>query len=192
MKPLIGKSGQDESPEAEKQESDSATKSKRFIPDALAESVSGVSDPMFSGAGSIQKSDELKSSIGSDKAKWERDVFRDVLSNVNQTLRFQISLAVPLLAACVTMLNIVPPQAHQELLNDFDKWVFIPALLSIGIGYLGLEKHPHTYKKSTESIDNVEDLYRIIRYKNNTVRTVISLQALALVLMMSFVLLEYK
>src|SRR5271155_4154028 len=39
--------------------------------------------------------------------KYEFDMFRDVLSNVNNTLRFQLSLNVPLLAACITVLNIV-------------------------------------------------------------------------------------
>lgn len=82
-----------------------------------------------------------------DRQKLEYDLFRDVLSNVNQTLRFQISLAVPLMAACVTILNIVPPQQHQELLNNFDRWVFIPALISIGLGYHGLQRHWHVDKK---------------------------------------------
>jgi hypothetical protein len=133
-----------------------------------------------------------KSRLSRDRSKWERDVFLGALSNVNNTLRFQISLAIPLLAACVTMLNIVPPQAHQELLNDFDRWVFIPALLSIGVGNLGLEKHPYAEKQLSDNIDNFAGLYRLVNYKNNTVRAVIALQALALILMMTFVLLEYK
>ena len=47
------------------------------------------------------------SGMTDNELKWERDVFRDVLNNVNQTLRFQIQMAIPLLAACVTVLNII-------------------------------------------------------------------------------------
>ncbi len=48
------------------------------------------------------------SGLNQDELKREFDVFRDVLGNVNNTLRFQIQLSVTLLAACVTVLNLVP------------------------------------------------------------------------------------
>jgi hypothetical protein len=127
-----------------------------------------------------------------DKVKLEYDLFRDALSNVNQTLRFQISLAVPLMAACVTMLNIVPPQSHQELLNEFDRWVFLPALISIGMGYHGLERHWYLHRKKNQLVGDVDELYDLVQYKNRMVHIVLVLQAVALILMMTFVLLEYK
>jgi len=57
------------------------------------------------------------SGLSPDEIKREFDIFRDVLGNVNNTLRFQIQLSVTLLAACVTVLNIVPPQEHAALLK---------------------------------------------------------------------------
>ncbi len=80
--------------------------------------------------------------------KWEQDTFRDIINNVNNTLRFQIQLAVPILAGCVTSLNIVPPQEHQEFLNLYDRWVFIPVVLSMGVAYHGLEIHWGIDKKT--------------------------------------------
>ncbi len=143
-------------------------------------------------AESIDQKVEAVAQVAVVDRKYEHDHCRDALSNVNQTLRFQISLAVPLMAACVTMLNIVPPQAHQELINEFDRWVFLPALISIGIGLHGLERHWYFHKKLGQRMDDFDELYDLIRYKNKIVRIVISLQATALVLMMVFVLLEYK
>jgi hypothetical protein len=127
-----------------------------------------------------------------DEIKWERDVFRDVLSNVNQTLRFQIQMAVPLLAACVTVLNIVPPQAHQALLNDLDRWVFIPVIVSVMIAYRGLEFHWYSNTQRTKLSQDIQELYKLVKYKHRMVKIAILLQALGLVLLMVFVLLEYK
>jgi len=129
-------------------------------------------------------------SAGEGLTKWEQDVFRDILNNANNTLRFQVQLAVPLLAGCVTALNIIPPQAHQELLNLLDRWVFIPVLLSMGVAYYGLELH--WVAKPGDEPDNVNELTRLIRKKYDVVHTAIVLQAVGLVLLMVFVLLEYK
>jgi hypothetical protein len=131
-------------------------------------------------------------SMDHDEIKWERDVFRDVLSNVNQTLRFQIQMAVPLLAACVTVLNLVPPQSHQELLNDLDRWVFIPVLISVAIAYRGLEFHWYSDSQRTKLSQDIKELYKLVKYKHRMVKMAILLQALGLVLLMVFVLLEYK
>ncbi|HEY9718655.1 MAG TPA: hypothetical protein V6C69_14375 [Trichormus sp.] len=131
-------------------------------------------------------------SMDHDEIKWERDVFRDVLSNVNQTLRFQIQMAVPLLAACVTVLNLVPPQSHQELLNDLDRWVFIPVLISVAIAYRGLEFHWYSDSQRTKLSQDIKELYKLVKYKHRMVKMAILLQALGLVLLMVFVLLEYR
>ncbi|HEY9776848.1 MAG TPA: hypothetical protein V6C81_24000 [Planktothrix sp.] len=132
------------------------------------------------------------SGLTDNELKWERDVFRDVLNNANQTLRFQIQMAVPLLAGCVTVLNIVPPQAHQELLNDLDRWVFIPAILSIALAYRALEFHFYSYKNVSKLDADVHQLYKLVQYKQRMVRFSILFQALGLLLLMVFVLLEYK
>jgi hypothetical protein len=129
-------------------------------------------------------------SAGEGLTKWEQDVFRDILNNANTTLRFQVQLAVPLLAGCVTALNIIPPQAHQELLNLLDRWVFIPVLLSMGVAYYGLELH--WVAKPGDEPDNIKELTQLIRKKYDIVHTAIVLQAVGLVLLMIFVLLEYK
>jgi hypothetical protein len=129
---------------------------------------------------------------GSGISKWERDLFRDALSNVNQTLRYQISLGVPLLAACVTVLNLVPPQEHQELLNYLDKWVFIPVLVGMGVAYAGLEQWWYMDKQKSKPDDNLDSLYGIVRYKYHMVHISIFLQGLGLVLLMIFVLIEFK
>jgi hypothetical protein len=127
-----------------------------------------------------------------DDLKREFDMFRDVLNNVNSTLRFQIQLNVTLLAACVTVLNIVPPQAHQELLNDLDRWVFIPVIVSMGVGYHGLEHHWYSSKKHFKLDHDIKQLYQLVRYKHQMVRMALGLQALGLGLMMVFVLLEFQ
>jgi hypothetical protein len=131
------------------------------------------------------------SSMTADDLKREFDIFRDVLGNVNQTLRFQIQLSVTLLAACVTVLNIVPPQEHQALLNDLDRWVFMPALVSMGVGYHGLEHHWYS-RKSYKLDSDINLLYQLVRYKHRMVRIALTLQGLGLMVMMAFVLLEYK
>lgn len=127
---------------------------------------------------------------GEGLTKWEQDTFRDIINNVNNTLRFQIQLGVPLLAGCVTALNIVPPQEHQELLNLFDKWVFIPVLLSMGVGYYGLELHwGMTKGKPTDETDS---LYRLVKKKYLMVHLAILLQLAGLILLITFVVVEYK
>lgn len=133
------------------------------------------------------------SGLTPDELKREFDIFRDVLSNVNNTLRFQIQLGVPLLAGCVTVLNIVPPQQHQELLNELDRWVFIPAIASMVIGYRALEFHYYAkaVKKRFGATDIME-LYQLVRYKHRMVRYTVLCQGLGLILLMVFVLLEYK
>ncbi len=123
--------------------------------------------------------------------KWEQDTFRDIINNVNNTLRFQIQLAVPILAGCVTALNIVPPQEHQEFLNNFDRFVFIPVLLSMGAAYHGLEIHWAIDSKNKPS-DSVESLSKLVKRKYLMVHTAITLQAIGLILLISFVLLEFK
>lgn len=135
---------------------------------------------------------EPNSEDGSGISKWERDLFRDALSNVNQTLRYQISLGVPLLAACVTVLNLVPPQEHQELLNYLDKWVFIPVLVGMGVAYAGLEQWWYLDKQRSKPDDNLDSLYSIVRYKYHMVHISVFLQGLGLVLLMIFVLIEFK
>jgi len=125
-------------------------------------------------------------------SKWEWDLFRDALSNVNQTLRYQISLGVPLLAACVTVLNIVPPQEHQELLNFIDKWVFIPVLAGMGVSYAGLEQWWYTDKLKGKPDESLKDLYKLVDYKYHMVHISIFLQGFGLVLLMLFVLFEFK
>ncbi len=122
--------------------------------------------------------------------KWEQDTFRDMLNNANNTLRFQIQLAVPLLAGCVTVLNILPPQAHQEFLNKCDRWVFIPVLSSMAAAYYGLELHWGVIKG--RPTDNIELLSNLVRKKYQMVHLAITLQALGLILLIVFVLLEYK
>lgn len=125
--------------------------------------------------------------------KWEHDIFRDALSNANQNLRFQMSLGVPLLAACVTVLNLVPPQSHQELLNNLDRWVFLPVLASIVIAFKGLEKHWYIDKKLNKLDDgNIDQLYELVRFKYKMSRIALTLQGSGLILMMAFVLLEYR
>ena len=130
-------------------------------------------------------------------SKWEQDTFRDVLSNVNNTLRFQIQLGVPLLAGCITALNIVPPQQHHELMNEIDRFVFIPVLLSMGVSYAGLEWHWGFNKDKTipgqaQLTDKAEDLALLVKRKYLMVHIAILLQAFGLVLLMLFVLLEFK
>ncbi|MBX9689917.1 MAG: hypothetical protein K2X27_24615, partial [Candidatus Obscuribacterales bacterium] len=122
--------------------------------------------------------------------KWEQDTFRDIINNVNNTLRFQIQLAVPLLAGCVTALNIMPPQEHQEFLNFFDRFVFIPVLLSMAVSYYALELHWGVSKD--KPTDNVESLSRLVKKKYLMVHLAILLQGAGLVLLICFVLLEYK
>ena len=135
---------------------------------------------------------KIINAMSETQLKWEHDIFRDALSTVNNTLRFQIQMAVPLLAACVTVLNIVPPQAHQELLNELDRWVFIPAILSMVVSYHGMEKHWYLDKHLTKLGDDVKELYNLVRYKYRMVHASITLQGLGLFLLMLFVLLEYK
>lgn len=124
--------------------------------------------------------------------KWEQDTFRDVLNNVNNTLRFQIQLGVPLLAGCITALNVVPPQEHQELLNEIDKFVFLPVLLSMGVSYYGLEWHWGFTKDGSSPTSNPADLAKLVKRKYMMVHLAILLQAMGLVLLMVFVLLEFK
>lgn len=155
-------------------------------PDASAQKA-GAKD---ADSGSPDKG--LSAEDGSGISKWERDLFRDALSNVNQTLRYQISLGVPLLAACVTVLNLVPPQEHQELLNYLDKWVFIPVLVGMGVAYAGLEQWWYLDKQRSKPDDNLDSLYGIVRYKYRMVHISVFLQGLGLVLLMIFVLIEFK
>jgi len=124
--------------------------------------------------------------------KWDFDLFRDALNNANQTLRYQLSLGVPLLFACVTVLNIVPPQAHQELLNQLDRWVFIPVLLSMAVLYKGLEAHWYYDGRHTSPPEEFEHFYDLVRLKYRLAHLACFLQGLGLVLLGVFVLLEYK
>ncbi|GEM_PF-1815883 len=125
-------------------------------------------------------------------SKWERDLFRDSLSNVNQNLRYQISLGVPLIGACIAVLNVVPPQAHQELLNNLDRFVFIPAVLGMAVAYAGLESWWYLDRKRTRPGDDLDSLYGLIRHKYRMMHWAICLQALALCLLMFFVICEFK
>lgn len=171
---------------------------KKPVPGASPEALEAASAPGVA-ATSVSTPEEQASSavfdtsgMTAEELRWEHDIFRDVLGNVNNTLRFQISLGVPLLAGCITVLNIVPPQAHQEFLNDIDRWVFIPALVSMVIAYRGLEFHWYTNKQHKKLDNNVQELYKLVRYKHHMVRLAIMLQGLGLILLMVFVLLEYK
>jgi hypothetical protein len=131
------------------------------------------------------------SGLSPDEVKREFDIFRDVTNNVNNTLRFQIQLSVGLLAACVTVLNIVPPQSHQEMLNDLDRWVFIPVLISMFIGYRGLEHHWYSNTRH-QRLPDIKGLYLMVKYKHKMIRWTLALQAFSLLVMMVFVLLEYR
>ena len=123
-------------------------------------------------------------------SKWEQDTYRDIISNVNNTLRFQIQLAVPILAGCVTALNMVPPQEHMEFLNNYDRFVFIPVLLSMGVSYYALELHWGLEKG--KPTDNHEVLSKLVKRKYLMMHTGIVLQAIGLILLFVFVLMEFK
>ena len=151
----------------------------------------GQEEPAVTTAAELAKSDAAQR-VDPELIKWQHEVFRDVLSNVNETLRSQINLAVPLMAACVTILNIVPPQAHQELLNELDRWVFLPALVSIGLSYHGLQKHWYLDKRLSKLNENIEELYELVEYKDKMIHLSLAFQAIAVLLMMTFVLLEFK
>ncbi len=147
-------------------------------------------DPRLAALASSSGTVPTKSEADTTLTKWEQDTYRDILSNVNNTLRFQIQLAVPILAGCVTALNMVPPQEHQEFLNNYDRWVFCPVLLSMAVSYYGLELHWGMQKG--RPTDDHESLTRLVRKKYALVHSAILLQALGLLLLFIFVLLEYK
>ncbi len=137
--------------------------------------------------------DELTpKSLSESIDRTELDLFRDALSNVNQTLRFQISLAVPLLAACLTVLNIIPPQAHQEFINMLDRYVFVPVIVSICFSWHGLEHHWYHDKNRTRPLNTIEGLYTLVAYKYKMARWALGFQGLGLALLGLFILLEYK
>lgn len=156
--------------------------------------MSDTGDQEKKSAAKFQEQSETFDTSGmtADDIKREFDVFRDVLSNVNNTLRFQIQMSVPLLAACVTVLNIIPPQEHQKMLNDLDRWVFIPAIIAMALAYRGLEFHWYSDKKNVRLDRDIKELYKLVQYKHRMVRIVTAMQGLALLLLMLFVLLEYK
>lgn len=145
---------------------------------------------LASSAGTLPGSASMMQTQTSGLSKWEQDTFRDIINNVNNTLRFQIQLAVPILAGCVTALNLVPPQEHQEFLNNFDRWVFIPVLLSMALSYYGLEMH--WVLDENKPSENVETLAKVVKRKYLMMHSAIILQALGLILLIIFVLLEYK
>ena len=124
-------------------------------------------------------------------SRYEFDLFRDALANVNHTLRFQLSLNVPLLAACITVLNLVPPQTHEQLLNELDRYVFIPVIVSMVLSYMGLERHRAHPQAGRIKLD-LDLLYNLVRYKYKMVHRAQVFQTTALVLFILFVLLEYK
>lgn len=152
--------------------------------------VESVIEPALLGA-LASTTGSLPEKAGEGLSKWDQDTFRDIISNVNNTLRFQIQLAVPILAGCVTALNLVPPQEHQDFINNYDRWVFIPVLLSMGVAYYGLELH-WGMAKDNKPTDNHEVLSKLIKKKYLMMHLAIFLQALGLILLFGFVLLEYK
>lgn len=141
---------------------------------------------LASSSGSVPTKTEPEAGL----TKWEQDTYRDIISNVNNTLRFQIQMAVPILAGCVTALNMVPPQEHQEFLNNYDRWVFCPVLLSMAVSYYGLELHWGVQRG--KPTDDHEVLGKLVKKKYRMVHSAIILQALGLLLLFIFVLLEYK
>lgn len=165
-------------------------------PDALSETLSQSITQSFQAisqtlaAQAAPPKEEKANEIG--MSKWEQDTFRDVINNVNNTLRFQIQLGVPLLAGCITALNVVPPQEHQALLNEIDRFVFLPVLASMGVSYIGLEWHWGFTKDGSQPTSNASDLARLVKRKYMMVHLAILLQAAGLVLLMVFVLLEFK
>lgn len=165
-------------------------------PDTLSETLSQSITQSFQAisqtlaAQSASPKEDKANEIG--MSKWEQDTFRDVINNVNNTLRFQIQLGVPLLAGCITALNVVPPQEHQALLNEIDRFVFLPVLASMGVSYLGLEWHWGFTKDGSQPTSKASDLALLVKRKYMMVHLAILLQAAGLVLLMVFVLLEFK
>ncbi|MBX9569792.1 MAG: hypothetical protein K2X77_12920 [Candidatus Obscuribacterales bacterium] len=165
-------------------------------PDAFSETLSQSITQSFQAisqslaAQANPPKEEKPNEIG--MSKWEQDTFRDVINNVNNTLRFQIQLGVPLLAGCITALNVVPPQEHQALLNEIDRFVFLPVLASMGVSYIGLEWHWGFTKDGSQPTSKASDLALLVKRKYMMVHLAILLQAAGLVLLMVFVLLEFK
>jgi hypothetical protein len=62
------------------------------------------------------------------------------------------------------------------------------------IGYRGLEFHWYAGGKPRRHVGSADivDLYQLVRYKHRMVRYTVLIQGLGLVLLMIFVLLEYK
>jgi hypothetical protein len=123
-------------------------------------------------------------------SRFEFDYCREALTNANNTLRFQISWSVPLLAACITVLNIVQPQSHQEFVHQIGRFVFILVVISVSIAYFGLQRYAPFPHGRDFSLD-MDVLGGLIRFKNNMIRLAQFFQISGVVLLCLFVLLEY-
>jgi hypothetical protein len=123
--------------------------------------------------------------------KNEFDLVRDVIANVNSILRLNICLSVALIAACITVFDIMPSKNHGEFIFGQDKYVFILGIISVIVAFIGLERYP-VYSEGGPVALDMSMLNWLVKYKYRMLRIAQLSQGLALMLFAFFVLLEYR
>jgi hypothetical protein len=103
-----------------------------------------------------------------EPTRWELDIFLHTLYNVNDNLRLHMTISGGLMAACIGMLNVFEPghsSTVESFVNDIDRYVFIPAMLSMVISYIGLQHHWNYKKRKSHGPDQMEELYALVTFK---------------------------
>ena len=131
-------------------------------------------------------------SYSREPTEWDLGLSRDVLTNANETLRTKLGLQAGLLAGCITLLNVIPRSNGPAFLDDLDRWVFIPALISMVITYFGLQKHCKYDLVKKDRMDQLKEIYAVVQFKYKMLHWSSAFLILSAVLLGTFVLAEFK
>jgi hypothetical protein len=126
--------------------------------------------------------------------RWELDLFLHTLYNVNDNLRLQMTISGGLMAACIGMLNVMAPGHATKVVgfvNDVDRYVFIPALISIVISYVGLEHHWNYSRRKAKPPEQMEELYSMVAFKYKMLHMASVFLLISAALLGAFILIEF-
>lgn len=124
----------------------------------------------------------------------EFDLFLHTLYNVNDSLRLQMTLSGGMMAACVTMLNVFGPTHTGNVVgfvDALDRYVFIPAMVSIVISYFGLEHHWNYRKRKAKPPEQMDELYSMVAFKYKMLHTASVFLVISAVLLGLFILVDF-
>lgn len=105
-----------------------------------------------------------------------------------------MTLAGGLIAGCVTMLNFLNPSNTGPIVNfvdEMDRFVFIPALISMILSYIGLEHHWNYRRRKSKPPEQMEDLYSMVSYKYRMLHAATACLIVSALLLSTFILIEF-